>query len=84
MQQGISGKLDWNRMLGFEQVADDRAELRAAGAKVGSKVGGKPINIAAKVGTKVGGKPGPAIGRVGAKIGVKPGFKPEIKPASIR
>ena len=53
MQQGISSKLDWTRMLGFEQVADGRA----VDAKLGSKVGGKPA-ISTKVGVKIGTKPG--------------------------
>jgi len=40
--QGISAKLDWGRMLGFEQM--DRAAVQATcktGAKVGDKVGVK-------------------------------------------
>jgi hypothetical protein len=53
MQQGISSKLDWSRMLGFEQVAAERT----VNAKLGSKVGGKPA-ISAKVGVKIGTKPG--------------------------
>ena len=53
MQQGISSKLDWSRMLGFEQVA----EGRWVDAKLGRKVGGKPA-ISTKVGVKIGTKPG--------------------------
>ena len=51
MNRGISTKLDWNRLLGFEQVAADREALRGSrlGSKVGTKVGGK---IGVKVGLK--------------------------------
>lgn len=53
MQQGISSKLDRSRMLGFEQVAAERT----IDAKLGRKVGGKPV-ISTKVGVKIGTKPG--------------------------
>lgn len=58
-----SSKLDWNRLLGFEQVASERAELRYG--KVASKVGGK---VGGKVGVKTGSK-------IGVKIGSKQGVK---------
>ena len=38
--QGIGPKLDWARMLGFEQVAADRDTVRNAG-KLGAKIGNK-------------------------------------------
>ena len=42
----IASKLDWTRMLGFEQIADNRlaAQDRTAklDAKVGAKIGSKP------------------------------------------
>ncbi len=43
----LSSKLDWNRMLGFDQIVGDRLNLRNGAklaAKVGNKTGGKPIN----------------------------------------
>lgn len=50
----ISSKLDWNRMLGFEQVADTRAALEQDG-KLGAKVGGKAgLKLGAKLGIKAG------------------------------
>ena len=36
---GIGSTLDWTRMLGFEQITDQRAKLR--NAKLGAKIGGK-------------------------------------------
>jgi hypothetical protein len=54
----ISTRLDWNRMLGFEQIA---AERRALHGKLGSKVG-------VKLGVKVGGKIGV---KIGSKTGIK-------------
>lgn len=42
---GNGAKLDWSRMLGFEQITDRRSVSRQAttlGAKVGSKLGSKP------------------------------------------
>jgi hypothetical protein len=61
-----STKLDWNRMLGFEQIAGDRESIRDQSSrmlspKVGQKVGDK-------VGLKLGGK-------VGIKLGAKTGLK---------
>ena len=46
----ISAKLDWNRMLGFEQITEAR-ESKGLGAKVGQKVGQK---VGVKLGTKRG------------------------------
>jgi len=63
--QSLSSKLDWSRMLGFEQIADTRGTLNADVTRVGSKVGGK---IGSKLGTKLGIK-------VGVKIGIKTGIK---------
>jgi hypothetical protein len=63
MSKRLAERLDWNRMLGFEQVADDREALRAAGsARLGAKVGDKPgvkvitrgDRISAKIGSKFG------------------------------
>ena len=45
----IASKLDWNRMLGFEQVAANRLAVQEESAKLGAKVG-------AKIGDK-GGSP---------------------------
>ena len=58
----ISSKLDWNRMLGFEQVANTRlpaGDSAKLGAKVGDK-GGAPIGmkIGVKLGAKIGDKGG--------------------------
>ena len=42
--QGIESKLNWSRMLGFEQIAADRGAVRNAGApgdKIGNKAGTK-------------------------------------------
>ena len=54
-----ASKLDWNRMLGFEQITEVRQSKTAEplSPKVGQKTG-------LKVGTKVGNK-------IGAKQGVK-------------
>ena len=72
MSKRLADRLDWNQMLGFEQVADHRGALRASsdtrlGPKVGPKPGLKPIGetatrIGAKIGAKVGFKPGPMAG----------------------
>lgn len=43
--QGIGSKLDWSRMLGFEQIADQRSSKRE-GALLSAKVGGKIGNKA--------------------------------------
>jgi hypothetical protein len=49
----LSSKLDWNRMVGFDQIAGDRTQA----AKLGTKVGIKPVVM--KIGAKVGIKPAP-------------------------
>jgi hypothetical protein len=46
--QGIGSKIDWSRMLGFEQIADQRSTVRNA-TKLSAKIGGK---IGNKAGTK--------------------------------
>ena len=59
----LADRLDWNAMLGFEQVVDSRQSLRSngsqrLGAKVGEKPGVKPeIRLGTKTGTKTGQKP---------------------------
>jgi hypothetical protein len=58
--KSLAEKLDWNRMMGFEQIAADRALLRA------------PDNLGAKVGVKIGNKVG---GKIGVKTGLKIGAK---------
>ena len=51
----LSSKLDWNRMLGFDQIADDRSKVSKLDAKVGAKIGGKPgLKIGSKIGAKAG------------------------------
>ena len=57
----LASKLDWTRMLGFEQVADARSALAETNGKLGAKVGGK---IGDKLGLKVGVK-------LGLKVGLK-------------
>ena len=65
--QKLSTKLDWNQMLGFEQIASDRSTV----GRIGAKVGGKPdMKVGAKIGGKIGGKP--VNLKIGAKIGGKP------------
>jgi hypothetical protein len=60
----LASKLDWGRMLGFEQIIEVR-ESASLGPKVGTKTG-------QKVGNKVGGKVGHKVGlKLGAKQGVK-------------
>jgi hypothetical protein len=60
----VSTKLDWNRMLGFEQITEERDSIRdeaarALGPKVGRKVGEKTgLKLGAKLGGKVGNKEG--------------------------
>jgi hypothetical protein len=71
MSKRLADRLDWNRMLGFEQVTDDRGPLRVSsetrlGPKVGPKPGLKPGPMAARIGSKIGSK-------IGAKVGTKPG-----------
>lgn len=51
--KSVSAKLDWNRMLGFEQIAAQRSLLRTSdklGVKVGVKVG---VKLGVKIGVKV-------------------------------
>ena len=75
----LADRLDWNAMLGFEQVVDSRESLRSDGSeRIGAKVGGKPI---VEIGSKSGIKPG----MIGSKTGIKPigntiGAKTGIKP----
>ena len=57
----LSSKLDWTRMLGFDQIAGDRLTANKNGGKLDAKIGGKP-------GLKAGG-------RIGGKIGSKSGIK---------
>jgi hypothetical protein len=45
----VASKLNWNRMLGFEQIADTRFAAPAESARLGAKVGGK---VDMKVGIK--------------------------------
>ena len=82
----LADRLDWNEMLGFEQVVDNRESLRSEGserlgAKVGGKPGIKPTGIGSKTGLKTGSKPvligaKSGIKPVGSSIGTKTGFKP--------
>jgi hypothetical protein len=55
MEKGrLAAKLDWNRMLGFEQIADARQAMRdesAFGPKVGLKAG---VKVGIKLGVKQG------------------------------
>lgn len=53
--RNISSKLDWTRMLGFEQIADSRLVDQESDAKLDAKVGTK---VGAKLGGKIGGKIG--------------------------
>ena len=78
----LADRLDWNAMLGFEQVVDSRESLRSngsdrLGAKVGEKPGTKPIS---GIGNKTGSKPIMIGSKTGIKpierIGAKTGFKP--------
>lgn len=49
-------KLDWNRMLGFEQITDVRdCGKEPLAPKVGVKTG---VKVGTKVGTKIGVKQG--------------------------
>ena len=49
--QKIASKLDWTRMLGFEQIADNRAAAQDRNSRIDAKVGGK---IGSKPGLKGG------------------------------
>ena len=80
----LADRLDWNAMLGFEQIVDSRDSLRAASqARLGTKTGGKPAEA---IGTKTGGKP---VDMIGTKTGGKPisgtisiGTKTGVKPTN--
>jgi hypothetical protein len=66
--------LDWNRLLGFEQIADRRAAVTAstADSRIGNKVGDKRGLGVGRIGNKVGGKGGGVfVGRIGSKVGGK-------------
>lgn len=94
----LADRLDWNGMLGFEQVVDSRESLRSEsserlGAKVGGKPGVKPVSgLGAKTGSKpvmIGSKTGikPIGNTIGTKTGIKPverifGTKTGIKPTA--
>ncbi len=56
----LASKLDWNRLLGFEQIVETRDSIALA-PKVGTKTG---LKLGQKTGNKVGLK-------LGAKQGVK-------------
>ena len=58
MSKTIASKLDWNHLLGFEQIVGDRSMMRVQhlGNKVGNKTGEKPVGI--QIGAKIGGKEG--------------------------
>ena len=45
----VSSKLDWNRMLGFEQIVDGRVAMQDRNAKLDAKVG---VKLGAKAGVK--------------------------------
>lgn len=48
-------KLDWTRLLGFDQVANDRMVLRES--RLGSKIGAKRgVKLGVKLGIKLGSK----------------------------
>jgi len=74
----LADRLDWNAMLGFEQVVDSRESLGMTNQdRLGAKTGGKPTEA---IGTKTGGKPIGISTMTGAKpvdlIGTKTGTKP--------
>jgi hypothetical protein len=48
--QKLSSKLDWTRMLGFEQIAETRDAVQE-GAKLDAKVG---LKVGVKLGVKAG------------------------------
>jgi hypothetical protein len=85
----LADRLDWNAMLGFEQVVDSRESLGSDGSeRLGAKVGGKPLvkpatGMGGKTGAKIGSKPGIKPTTIGTKSGIKPvmlGTKTGIKP----
>ena len=63
----LADRLDWNEMLGFEQVLDSRDSLRADAVRIGAKTGDKPV---ATISSKTGSKP---VDVIGTKTG---GIKP--------
>jgi hypothetical protein len=55
----VSTKLDWNRMLGFEQIAEERDSIREVGQTLSPKVGDKTgPKVGIKLGQKIGNKEG--------------------------
>ena len=81
----LAERLDWNAMLGFEQVVDSRESLGPDGSeRLGAKVGGKPgVKPVDTIGTKTGSKPV----MIGTKTGTKPigntiGAKTGVKPVA--
>jgi hypothetical protein len=40
--KSVKVKLDWSRLLGFDQAADERETTAKFGTRLGSKIGGKP------------------------------------------
>ena len=87
----LADRLDWNAMLGFEQVVDSRESLGSdGGERLGAKVGGKPLvkpstGIGSKTGAKIGAKPGIKPSTIGTKTGLKPvilGAKTGLKPVN--
>jgi hypothetical protein len=62
----VSRKLDWDRMLGFEQITEERDSIRDEATRT----------LSPKVGRKVGGKAGLKTGiKLGQKLGTKEGVK---------
>lgn len=60
----LAGRLDWNKMLGFEQLATSEGDISPSSrGRLAAKVGNKPA---------VGMKPTETIGRIGMKVGLKP------------
>ena len=62
----LADRLDWNELLGFEQIVENRASIRSMSAdhRLGAKVGPKPTaegspKIGSKIGLKTGEKPVP-------------------------
>lgn len=58
MNSRISARLDWSKMLGFDQITEARELIR------NEAVAGRGAKVGTKVGTKVGNK-------IGAKAGIK-------------
>lgn len=68
MGKKLANRLDWNEMLGFEQVTGSRASMAGGESRLGAKSGSKPSDMT--IGTKTGGKPLPDL--IGTKTGGKP------------